>query len=366
MAGQPPATKGMSLYDIQTPALVIDLAALEYNISKLAGIVKAQGNGVTLRPHVKAHKSVEIAQCQIRAGSTGVCCQTVGEAETMVEGGILDILLSNEIIGQGKAGRLARLAQRSKITVCVDDAAQVNDLSAAATQQSIILNVLVEIDVGAARCGVLPGVPAVELARYVAAKPGLRFAGLQAYHGAAQHLRKPAERAEAIVQAATLTRATVAALQHAGLACDVVTGGGTGTFGNELVSGVYTELQCGSYALMDADYQKNDSDIIFKNALFVLATVISAPTPGRAVCDAGLKALSIDSGLPEIHALPNVVYQTASDEHGTLQTNDVSLAIGSKILLIPGHCDPTVNMHDWLVPIRDGKVETPWHVARAR
>jgi D-serine deaminase-like pyridoxal phosphate-dependent protein len=366
MAGQPPATQGMSLSDIQTPALIIDLAALEYNISKLAGIVEAAGKGVTLRPHAKAHKSVAIAQRQISAGAIGVCCQTVGEMEAMVAGGIADVQLSNEIIGHAKATRLARLAQHSKITVCVDDPAQVDDLSEAATRQSVILNILVEIEVGAARCGVLPGSPAVKLARYVTSKPGLRFAGVQAYHGGAQHLRKPAERAAVIAQAVALTRETVLALKQAGLTCDVVTGGGTGTFSNELASGVYTELQCGSYALMDADYLKNESDIIFKNALFVLGTIISTPTSSRAVCDAGLKALSVDSGLPEVYALPNVIYQTASDEHGTLQTNGVDLELGSKVMLVPGHCDPTVNMHDWLVPIRDCEVQTPWPVARAR
>jgi D-serine deaminase-like pyridoxal phosphate-dependent protein len=366
MAGLPPALQGMSLSDIQTPALVVDLIALEYNISTLAGIIETHGRGVTLRPHVKAHKSVEIARLQIRAGAVGVCCQTVGEAEAMAEGGIDDILLSNEIIGSAKAARLAKLAEKRKISVCVDHPRQVDDLSAAAVDQSVILSVLVEIDVGAARCGVLPGLAAVELAHYVAARPGLRFVGLQAYHGGAQHLRKPTERAAVIARASALTEATVKELQDAGFSCDVVTGGGTGTFTNELSSRVYTELQCGSYVLMDGDYLKNESEITFRNALFVLATIVSTPIKGRAVCDAGLKALSVDSGLPELHAAPSITYQSASDEHGTLQTQGADLALGSQVLLIPGHCDPTVNMHDWLVPIRNGETEIPWRIARAR
>jgi D-serine deaminase-like pyridoxal phosphate-dependent protein len=366
MAGQPPAVQGMSLSDIQTPALVVDLDALDYNISTLARIVETHGHAVTLRPHVKAHKSVEIALLQIRAGAVGVCCQTVGEAEAMAEGGIDDILLSNEIVGSVKAARLARLAKGRKISVCVDHPQQVDDLSAAAIDQSVILSVLVEVDVGAARCGVLPGAAAVELAQYVAASEGLRFAGLQAYHGGAQHLRKPYERASTIARASALTEATVKELHEAGLSCDVVTGGGTGTFENELSSRVYTELQCGSYVLMDGDYLKNESETTFRNSLFVLATIISAPIKGRTVCDAGLKALSVDSGLPELHAVPNTTYQSASDEHGTLQTHGADLALGSKVLLIPGHCDPTVNMHDWLVPIRNGEAQTPWRVARAR
>ena len=366
MAGQPPASQGMSLSDIQTPALVVDLDALEYNINMLAGIIKTHGHAVALRPHVKAHKSVEIARLQIRAGAIGVCCQTVGEAEAMAEGGITDILLSNEIVGSAKAVRLATLAKGRKVSVCVDHAQQVDDLSAAAIDQSVILFVLVEIDVGTARCGVTPGAAAVELAQYVADSPGLRFAGLQAYHGGAQHLRKPSERTAVIARASALTEATVKELQDAGLSCGVVTGGGTGTFTNELTSGVYTELQCGSYVLMDSDYQKNESETTFQNSLFVLATIISAPITGRAVCDAGMKALSVDSGLPELYAVPNANYQSASDEHGTLQTHGADLALGSKILLIPGHCDPTVNMHDWLVPIRNGEAQTPWRVARAR
>lgn len=365
-AGQQPATGGMSLAEIQTPALIIDLDALDYNISKMADIIKSAGNGVVLRPHVKAHKSIDIARRQIAAGAIGVCCQTVGEVEAMVAGGLADVQLSNEIVGQQKARRLAKLANASKISVCVDHTEQVDELSNAAMRESAILHVLVEIEVGAERCGVLPGGPAVQLAKYAASKPGLRFAGLQAYNGAAQHLRKPTERATVIAEAARLTSDTIRALQDVGLHCEIVTGAGTGTFINELTSGVYTELQCGSYALMDIDYLKNESDIVFQNSLFVLATIISTPTSNRAVCDAGLKALSVDSGLPEVYGMDAVIYKTASDEHGTLQTNGTTFALGNKILLVPGHCDPTVNMHDWLIPFRNGEVQASWRIARTR
>ncbi len=366
MAGDPPAVAGMSIAQIETPALIIDTNVLQANIARLAGIVEAHGADVRLRPHVKAHKSVEIARLQIAAGAPGVCCQTVGEVEAMVAGGIADVQLANEIYGAPKAARLARLAKAARISVCVDDPSQVDDLSNAAQAHGVALDILVEIDVGAARCGVRPGEEAVALVRYVTNKPGLRFAGIQAYHGAAQHLRTGGERAEAIAKAASHARATVLALKEAGFYCETITGGGTGTFENELASGVYTELQCGSYAFMDADYAKNNDGVSFGNALFVLASVISAPVPGRAVCDAGLKALSVDSGLPVVHGVPGAVYQTASDEHGTLQTGSQELGIGDKVFLIPGHCDPTVNMHDWLVPVRNGVVLDTWKVARGR
>ncbi|KQW18387.1 alanine racemase [Afipia sp. Root123D2] len=360
-----PAEIGMTLDQIQTPALIVDLAAMEENIAILAKRVAENKAGVRLMPHAKTHKCVEIAQLQIAAGAKGVCCQNVAEAEAMVAGGIKRVLLSNEIVGADKSERLARLARSASIAVCVDHESQVDMLSAAATSQSSTLDVLVEIDVGAGRCGVPPGERAVALAKYVASKSGLRFAGLQAYHGPAQHFRKPEERTAAITKAAQLTRDTVALFKAAGLACEVIAGAGTGSFENELASGVYNELQCGSYVFMDVDYGRNQTDKPFANALFILTTVISAAAPGRAVCDAGLKASSVDSGLPAVHGRPAVVYAKISDEHGTLEiSGEGRVTVGDRLKLIPGHCDPTVNLHDWLIACRDGKVEAVWKVAR--
>ena len=365
MTNRRPAEPGMTLDQIQTPALIIDMAALEANIAALAKRVADNPYGVRLTPHAKTHKCVEIARLQIAAGAKGVCCQNVAEAEAMVAGGIARVLLSNEIVGLDKAERLARIAHAASIAVCVDDESQADTLSDAATKQNVTLDILVEIDVGAGRCGVAPGERAVNLAKYVASKPGLRFTGLQAYHGPAQHFRKPEERAAAVTGAAQLTSDTIALLKTVGVTCNVVAGAGTGSFENELASGVYNELQCGSYVFMDVDYGRNQTDNPFANALFILTTVISAAAPGRAVCDAGLKALSVDSGLPVVHGHAGVTYARISDEHGTLEiSGDGHVAVGDRLKLIPGHCDPTVNLHDWLIACRNGEVEAVWKVAR--
>ncbi|HEY0236400.1 MAG TPA: DSD1 family PLP-dependent enzyme [Afipia sp.] len=365
MPTRPPAEPRMSLDQIVTPALIVDLDALEKNIAMLAKRVDGNPNGVRLTPHAKAHKSIDIARLQMAAGASRMCCQNVAEAEAMVEGGIESVLLSNEIIGADKARRLAALARDAKIGVCVDHRDQADVLSEAASIEGVTLDALVEIDIGQGRCGVAPGADAVTLANYIAGKPGLHFAGLQAYHGGAQHLRTPTERAAAIARASELARTTADLLRAAGLPCDVIAGAGTGSWENELTSGVYNQLQCGSYALMDADYARNETAAPFANALFILTTIISAAAPGHAVCDAGLKATSLESGLPVVSGENGVTYIKATDEHGQLEVaSNANIAPGHRLRLIPGHCDPTINLHDWLVATRHGKVEAVWRVAR--
>ena len=354
----------MTIADIQTPALIVDLAAMEANIKALAARVAAYPS-VRVTPHAKAHKSVEIAKRQMAAGASRMCCQNVAEIEAMAAGGIGSLLLSNEIIGAGKAKRLAQVAHTAKIGVCVDHADQVKVLADAAREAGVTFDVLIEIDVGMGRCGVTSAAEAVALAKEVSKHTSLHFSGLQAYHGTAQHLRHPEERVAAIAKAAAFARETADALREAGLSCDVIAGAGTGSYENEMISGVYTELQCGSYVFMDADYGRNDTAYPFRNALFVLASVISAATPSHAVCDAGLKSLTAESGLPVAFDAPGITYIKATDEHGTLQVSpQASVKPGDKLKLIPGHCDPTVNLHDWLVACRGDKVEALWPVAR--
>jgi len=289
----------MPLSEVDTPALLIDLDAFERNLTRMADLVRAAG--VRLRAHAKTHKSPDIARKQLALGAVGVCCQKVSEAEVMVAGGIGDVLVSNEVAGPRKLERLAALARQARLLVCTDDLTNIDALAAAAARFAVRLEVLVEIDVGGNRCGVLPGAAAVDLARAIAARPGLRFAGLQAYHGRAQHIRGHGERKAEIDKAIAATRATVAALNAVGLACDIVGGAGTGSFEFEAASGVYTELQCGSYIFMDADFGRNpDRDgaptKAFEPSLFVWATVMSRPAEDRAIVDAGLKALAFDSG----------------------------------------------------------------------
>jgi 3-hydroxy-D-aspartate aldolase len=369
MMQRPPAEIGMPLGDVDTPALLIDLDALERNLRRMAERAKALG--VRLRPHAKTHKSPVIARRQMALGAVGVCCQKVSEAEAMVQGGVGDVLVSNEVVGARKLERLAALAREARVAVCVDHPDQVDALSAAAARYAVRLDVLVEIDVGAGRCGAAPGEPARALVERIARSKALRFRGLQAYQGAAQHIRAYAERRAAIARAVEKARDTAELLARHGLPCEDVGGAGTGSYGFEGASGVYNELQAGSYIFMDADYARNlgeDGEPVheFEHALFVYATVMSTPARERAVLDAGLKAFSFDSGPPRLADRPDVEYVGASDEHGKLKLapDNRPLALGDKVRLIPGHCDPTVNLYDWYVGYRGERVEALWPIAR--
>lgn len=360
-----PATAGMPLAEVDTPCLILDLDAFERNLQRLRESLA--GRNVMVRPHAKSHKCPQIALRQIELGAVGVCCQKVSEAEALVEGGVRDVLITNEIVGAPKLKRLAALAGRAQVAVCADNAGNVAALDAAARESGVTLDVLVEINVGANRCGVAPGTPALELAQKIAASGNLRFAGLQAYQGSAQHLRQVGERRAAIEAASADVRRTTALLDKAGIACGKVTGAGTGTYVFEAASAVYDEIQPGSYIFMDADYARNDwteSGIPrFEHSLFVWTTVMSRPAPDRAIVDAGLKASSIDSGMPRVADAPGVEYVKASDEHGVLQLNGApGYAVGDKLRLIPGHCDPTVNLYDQYVCIRNDRVEAMWPI----
>jgi 3-hydroxy-D-aspartate aldolase len=365
-----PALPGMDEADVQTPCLVLDLDALECNVRKMGEYARA--HGVRHRSHGKMHKSVDVQKLQERlGGAVGVCCQKVSEAEVFARGGIGDILVSNQVRDPVKIDRLARLpAYGARVAVCVDDMANVAELSAAAQKHGTTLACLVEIDCGAGRCGVATAGEAVGIARAIDAAPSLKFAGVQAYQGAMQHLESYADRKARLDDAIVLVKAVVGELRTAGLAPELVSGGGTGSYCFEANSGVYNELQCGSYAFMDADYGRirdKDGNRIdrgeWENALFVLTSVMSRAKPGQAVCDAGLKVLSLDSGLPVVHGRDDVKYINASDEHGVIEDRRGVLRINEKLKLVPGHCDPTCNLHDWYVGVRDGRVEAVWPVS---
>jgi len=364
----PPAAPGMREDEIDTPALVIDLDAFEHNLDTMAGFVA--GSSAKLRAHAKTHKSPVIALLQMARGAVGQCVQKVAEAEALAWGGVPDILVSNEVVGAAKLSRLVALSRIARVAVCADDSLHVAQAEAAAEAAGVRLSVLVEIDAGGGRCGVAPGPEAVALAQRIARSKHLIFGGIQAYHGGAQHLRTPAERATAIAGAADGARRTVEQLRQVGLACPIAGGAGTGTFFLEAASGVFTELQAGSYCFMDADYARNLDESgrpvsIFRQSLFVLATVMSAARPGVAVLDAGLKALSVDSGLPLVWGREDIVYTSASDEHGKLEFSSDTAApkLGEKLRLVPGHCDPTVDRYDWYVGVRAGRVECLWPIA---
>ncbi len=356
-----PAKIGDHVTQVATPSLLIDLDAFERNLDRMAQLVPANGK-VRLRPHVKTHKCVEVARAQIARGAVGVCVQTVGEAEAMVAGGIADVLLTNEIADAPRAARFAALAARANVASCADDARHVALLDEAAAAAGTKPGLLVEIDVGQHRCGIEPGRKAAELAQAIAHAPNLRFRGLQAYHGAAQHLRDPDARRAAIAAAAEATDATLADLRKLGLEAEIVGGAGTGTFALEQAAGPWNELQAGSYVFMDADYGRNTAPPQFENALLVLATCISTARAGQAVVNAGLKAVAFDSGMPVVVTPNGATYRQGSDEHGSLDLNGTALTVGAQVRLIPGHCDPTVSLHGWLVGVRGDRVEALWQV----
>ncbi len=365
-----PAVAGMRESEIQTPCLVLDLDALERNIAKMGEW--AGRHGVRHRVHGKMHKSVDVALLQERlGGACGVCCQKVSEAEVFARGGIRDVLVSNQVRDPAKIDRLACIPKLGARTICcIDDQANVSDLSAAAVRHGTQVECLAEIDCGAGRCGVTDTPSVVAIAKAVDAAPGLKFSGIQAYQGAMQHMDSYEDRKAKIDIAVAMVRDAVDALKAEGLECDIVGGGGTGSYYFEGTSGVYNELQCGSYAFMDADYGRildKDGNRIdqgeWENALFILTSVMSHAKADKAICDAGLKAQSVDSGLPVVFGRDDVEYVKCSDEHGVIADPQGVLAINERLRLVPGHCDPTCNVHDWYVGVRDGKVETVWPVS---
>ncbi|WP_420996866.1 DSD1 family PLP-dependent enzyme [Cupriavidus sp. 30B13] len=367
---------------IDTPALVLELDAFERNLARMQQA--ADQAGVRLRPHAKAHKCPAIALAQIARGAAGICCQKVSEALPFVQAGVRDIHISNEIAGPAKAALLARLALHARMSVCVDDARQVEALAAAAAQAGSTVGVFVEIDVGQGRCGVAGAAAALRLVEAIRAHAGLSFRGLQAYQGGIQHVREYAARKRAAAEAAARTAAVVAALAEAGVACATVTGGGSGSVEFDLASGVYTEIQPGSYVFMDGDYGRNEycGPLRFEHSLFIASTVMSvaaatapAPATPRVVLDAGLKSMAVDSGLPLVwgadgHDLA-LAYVAANDEHGIVEAlpapgaraMPLLPALGSQVLLVPGHCDPTLNLYDDIVGVRGGTVASVWPVA---
>ena len=366
-----PAVPGMDEADIQTPCLVLDLDALERNIQKMGDYAKA--HGMRHRVHGKMHKSVDVAKLQERlGGAVGVCCQKVSEAEVFARGGITDILVSNEVRDPAKIDRLARLPKvyGCRTIVCVDDIANVAQLSEGASKHGSTLECFVEMDVGAGCCGVIGADKVVEIAQAIAAAPGLKFTGIQAYQGAMQHMDKYEDRKAKLDAAVAMVKAAVDALEAVGLKPELVSGGGTGSYYFESNSGVYNELQCGSYAFMDADYgrildkhgQRIDQGE-WQNAFFILTQVMSHAKADKAICDAGLKAQSVDSGLPTIFGRTDVQYIKCSDEHGVIADPQGVLQVGERLKLVPGHCDPTANIHDWYVGVRKGKVEVVWPVS---
>lgn len=360
---------GQPVSTLDTPALVLDLAAFERNLDAMAGF--AAKAGIRLRPHAKMHKCSAVALAQMARGAVGTCCQTVREAETMATAGVPDVLVTNQVVSPARLVRLAELAKTGvAVTICVDDPVHVDLAAQAASEADAKLALHIEVDVGAQRSGVQTIDEALRLAGYIAARPDLVLTGLQAYHGGMQHLRSVSERREAAKTVATRATAFRKALEKAGHAGLRLTGGGTGSFFFDIEAaregGGLDELQCGSYAFMDVDYSLNEwpESVHFEQALFVLTRIIGRPVAERAVIDAGLKALAFDSGPPAVHSRPDLVYSRPSDEHGriTLPAGDNATRIGDALKLVPGHIDPTVAKHNVIVAVRGEVVQGVWPI----
>ena len=364
---------GDGVDSVDTPALVVDLDAMERNLAAMAAF--AAGHGVRLRPHAKMHKCASIAKLQVAAGAVGVCVQKTSEAEALAAAGVADIYISNEVIAPAKLARVAALAASVRLAIAVDSAEGVERLASAVAQAATTIDVFVEIDVGHGRCGVAPAAAGALAQRVVSHAPpdgGLRFAGIQAYHGRAQHLRGPAEREAASRHAADQARAAQASIGAAGITCPLVTGGGTGTFAFDVACGVWGELQSGSYLFMDRDYADNGRAPglpEFEHALFVKSQVMSRGV-AHAVLDAGHKSHALDSGLPAVWQR-ELDFTSGGDEHGILRVRPgATLAelpqLGDTVWLVPGHCDPTVNLHERYVAVRGGlaagRVEAVWPI----
>jgi D-serine deaminase-like pyridoxal phosphate-dependent protein len=348
---------GQPVQALDSPQLLLDLDVLDANLAHLRDACRKRG--VDLRLHFKSLKCGTLARYLQDVGVTRFLCAKVNEAEVLAEFGIQDILVANQIIGPHKLRRLAEVARRGSVSVCVDDAANVAQMGQAARDAGVTIGVLVEVDVGMKRCGVEPGSPALELARCITAEPGLSFVGLQGYDGHLQLSADLADKRTRCLAGLEQLVGTRRLIEQAGIPVRVVTGGGTGTW--EWVAGFegVTEIQPGSFLLMDCAYHAVRPE--FNCSLSILATVISR-RPGWYVLDAGSKAISQDFGTPVIKGHPGERILRLAEEHGKVEDGGTGPGIGEKREVIPAHCCATMNLHRRCMAVRGGKVVAEWPI----
>ncbi len=360
-----PAKVGMEISEVQTPSLIIDFQIFENNINKMRQFVL--NNNVKLRPHAKMHKSIDVAKYQInKGGAHGICCQKVSEAEIFVRAGIKDILITNQITDTFKLERLAKITSKElKIGCCVDNNENLIHIQKAAERNNSLIDIYIEYDCGANRCGIKSFNEINKLIETIKKMSNLNFVGFQAYNGSIQHIENYKIRQNEVKNTCNKIKELKANfIKYSPL----ITGVGTGCFDLEVSEAVYDEIQVGSYAFMDAHYSslKHDrtlnNSIKFENSLFVFTGVMSKALQYHAVVDAGLKSIAVDSGLPKTMN-SELEYIKCSDEHGIITDPSNILKINDKIRLVPGHCDPTCNLHDWYVVIKDQKVIDLWPVS---
>jgi D-serine deaminase-like pyridoxal phosphate-dependent protein len=352
---------GCSIEEIDTPALLVDLDVMEANIEKMAERFREMP--AELRPHAKTHKTPIITQKQIEAGAIGVTCAKLGEAETMAEAGIRDILIANQVVGEPKVTRLMSLAKHSDVIVAVEDSLNVRHLADRAREKGVKLNVLVEVDVGNNRCGVMPGKPALELARIVQRYPSLNLRGIMGYEGFCQFIADMDEKRRKTTEAMDKLVGSRDTLDDAGIGVEIVSAGGTGT---HMISGRHpgvTEIEAGSYVFMDARYSQVPGLEDFGHAISVLSTIISTSHKGKVICDAGLKTITFEFGMPPVKGIDDARYVRANEEHGHVEVDPgFNLRPGDKFELIPTHCCTNTNLYDYLHCVRDGQLEAVWRI----
>ena len=358
---------GDSIDELDTPAMVIDLPLMEANIEKL--MRRFRGRNVSVRPHLKTVKCPELAHLLLQAGAIGGCVAKVSEAEIMARAGIEDLLITSEIVGTPKLERLVELVrEHPSVKVVVDSFTGIQALNQVMGTAGLHINVLLDVNVGQNRCGVLPGEEATTLAQSIGEMSNIHLIGVQGYEGHLQHIHDAREREQRCRASMQLLTTMAAQLRAMGFPVEIVTTGGTGTAEICADCEGVTEVQPGSFIFMDTDY-RNALGSVYANALTILSTVISRPTPERVVVDAGLKSLSIDSGMAEPQGLRGVIYRPGGDEHGILtwhEHTDVpshKLDVGERIAFIPSHIDTTINLHDTYYACRNGRIEAIWPVA---
>lgn len=360
---------GVSKWDLDTPALCLDLDKMESNLEKLRTSLAA--TGIAARPHAKTHKCSEIAKRQLAAGAVGVCAAKLSEAEALIDGGIDRVLLTTANVSPAKIRRAMALRKRCEGFIqAVDNPVNAQDLSDAAQEAGIVADVVVDVDPGMQRTGIAAGEPALELARKVDSLPGLRLRGMLAYDGASQHVKGFEERRARTIEHMAGPVATCAMLKKAGLNTEIFSGGGTGTYNIDHEHDGVTDLQCGSYLFMDAQYlaigDSKGHDVYedFQPSLTVVTTVLNANFEGRATADAGAKAMSINEPDPIVVGEHGISYRARSDEFGSIRYDDPSriYKAGDRLELIVPHCDPVVNLYDQLYAIRGDVVEAVWAI----
>lgn len=346
----------MTFKNIETPALFVEEADLKHNMETMRSIL--DGTSLRLRPHYKSHKCAAIARMQMDFGAIGMTCSKLCELEDLVDIGIEDVLVANQIVDQKKIARVAYLARDCRITVCVDNEENIRDLSEAAVLAGSTIHCLVEFDIGMERCGVTKREEVLKLAEYIKGLPNLEFDGLQAYAGHISHIVDADKRKEMTEANHRRLKSLISYLKKNGIEVKTVSGGSTGTAEIKAMAGLYTELQAGSYIFMDSTYA--ELGLPFRNSLYILTTVVSC-RKGLTVVDAGVKTCGVDQGMPSF-CFVDTGEIVASEEHFQLHKPSVEVKVGDKLRMIPGHCCSTVNLYDKIYVMRDGRVVNRFNI----